>query len=317
MDVFTKLKEWLNKENDHLMMYEKGSRGIYSTKDIKKNDIIISIPEKYIIEYSKIKDNKLVNKLNNMNSMIALYLYQNFTKKKSFWKPYLDTLPNNLDEYIYYYDKKKLNSLKGTSILCKDIYNYDTHIKYIIEDSKIVYEYLNMKDKTYEEFYPLFLKCRIYACSRIFGYMKNNKDDFGLVPYADLLNHSQNYNTQWDFNDNTKCFEVIATKNIKANSEIYDSYGEKTNFELLLYYGFTVKNNIYSELVIKHKNEIYKISKKSINKNNILYRDPKFIDKLNAILEKHQNKIKEIKDQNILNIYNDEINIIKSIIKLI
>lgn len=67
MSTFLKLKKWLNKENDNLMMFDTGSRGIYSTKNIKKNEVVISIPNKYIIKYNEIKDDQLINKLNNVN----------------------------------------------------------------------------------------------------------------------------------------------------------------------------------------------------------------------------------------------------------
>lgn len=244
--------------------------------------------------------------------MVALYLYINFKNKKSFWKPYLDILPKNLEEYIYYYDKKKINNLKETSIMSKYEYNYNTHLENIIEDSHTVYNYLNDKSIKYDDFYPVFLKCRIYICSRIFSFIKDGTEEYGMVPYADLLNHSQNFNTKWDYNNKKNCFEVIATKNIKANTEIYDSYGQKTNFELLLYYGFTIKDNIYSELIIKNKNKILKISKKKLLENNIIIdKDSIFINKLKNILKKHEEKIKKIKDENIISIYNDEISIIK------
>jgi hypothetical protein len=43
MQSFDKLKEWLNVTNDAIYMFEKGSRGLYSKKDIKKNDVIMRI----------------------------------------------------------------------------------------------------------------------------------------------------------------------------------------------------------------------------------------------------------------------------------
>ena len=36
MDSFDKLRTWLKVKNDNLRMFEKNSRGLYSTKDIQK-----------------------------------------------------------------------------------------------------------------------------------------------------------------------------------------------------------------------------------------------------------------------------------------
>ncbi len=127
MNNFDKLKKWLQLSNDNLRMNKDGFRGIYSTKDIKKNDIIMKIPKKYIIQFSDINkgDNHIISeKLYNTNSLVASYLLEKSLDKESHWSPYLETLPEKLDEYIYYYDKAKLDSLKNTSIMCKGSYNF-------------------------------------------------------------------------------------------------------------------------------------------------------------------------------------------------
>ena len=325
MDKFSKLKLWLNMQNDNLRMYNKGSRGIYSINNIKDNEVILQIPSKYIIEYSKVSNNSISSKLYNSNSVLALYLLLK-SQKKSFWTPYIDSLPECVNEYLFFYDKEKLSQLKDTSLMFKNIFNYNEHLKNIVHDSKLVHEWLLKKNllkddflKIYKNFFKLFLKYRILVCSRVFGYIKNNKEETGLVPYADLFNHSQKSNTTWYFDDNLDCFILKATSDIKKNSEIYDSYGEKTNDELLLYYGFTIKNNKNSRLYIKDSNNIIELDYNT-KLSDIGYKESqkeKIIKKLKNILENHQNKIKEgtITDANILNIYNDEVSIIKKILK--
>lgn len=314
MDNFNTLKKWLKLDNDNLRMYKDGFRGIYSTKNIKENDIIIKIPNKYIIEYNKVHNKHLLNKLNNKNSLVATHILLESLKDNSFWQSYFDTFPKNLDEYIYYYDKQKLKTLKDTSIMCKGVYNFNKHMKNVIDDSKLIYKYLLKKNKLpeqiklYSDFYNLFLKYRIYVCSRIFGYVKNSNDELGMVPYADLLNHSAEPNTTWRYDDNMKSFIVVATKDIPKNTEIYDSYGNKTNVQLVMYYGFSIKNNIHSVLNFMHKNQLYELDHES--SKDILSKS--VIKKLSSILNHHTDLIKSgsINDHNILNIYNDEISII-------
>ena len=56
-----------------------------------------------------------------------------------------------------------------------------------------------------------------------------------------------------------KCFSDLSykltnnfSKDIKKNSEIYDSYGNKSNVQLIMYYGFSIKDNKHSKLNFMH-----------------------------------------------------------------
>ena len=96
MENFKKLKKWLNLENDHLEMYDRPMRGIYSKKDIKKGDYIVEIPSKFIIHYSDIKDSVLEEKLNNRNSDIARYLFSSVFAHEFGYSPRIQQFPNAL-----------------------------------------------------------------------------------------------------------------------------------------------------------------------------------------------------------------------------
>ena len=60
-----------------------------------------------------------------------------------------------------------------------------------------------------------------------------------LVPIADLLNHKKRPQTEWTFNVELNAFTLTATSDIPSNTPVYDSYGDKSNFEFLLNFGFT------------------------------------------------------------------------------
>jgi len=335
MENFNNLKKWLNKENDNLKMFEKESRGLYSIENIKKGDRIMEIPKKFILELTDIDDKNITKKLNNTNSYFAIHLLLESFKKKSHWMIYINSLPSNLDEYMFYYDEEKIAQLKNTSIMCNGTHNFLIQFNNIKEDSKILYKWvikkklLNKELLNYEDFFKLFLKFRIYVCSRIFSYNKDNIEENGMVPYADLLNHSIEPNTTWYYDNLKNVFVVEATKNINKNEEIYDTYGSKTNMQLLMYYGFTIKNNKLSELNLNHKKTLFTIGYNSNIKEIILNSCPidfsddikvskkSLIHKIKKILNHHTKKIKggKIKDNNILNIYNDEINLIKNVLQ--
>jgi hypothetical protein len=134
-----------------------------------------------------------------------------------------------------------------------------------------------------------------------------------MVPYADLFNHSDKPNTTWFFDDTKKAFIVMATLDIPKNREIYDSYGNKTNVELVMYYGFSIKNNPHSTLKFGYKGNLISLDK--YDKLQDMGSDKMKIVKL---LEKkrasHQCNLEKTDDENVKNLLLDEINIIKEII---
>jgi hypothetical protein len=51
-------------------------------------------------------------------------------------------------------------------------------------------------------------------------------DTHALVPFADMLNHDRTErNSDWKYNQQTNTFQIIATKSIRKQQQIVDSYG--------------------------------------------------------------------------------------------
>ena len=79
------------------------------------------------------------------------------------------------------------------------------------------------------------LKLRSLVGSRCFA------DDMDyMVPFADMMNHSNVNNIEWYFTSDE--FIMKASKDIEAHSELLDCYGIKSNYETFLHYGFVEKN---------------------------------------------------------------------------
>lgn len=81
----------------------------------------------------------------------------------------------------------------------------------------------------------LFLRSRLMVGSRGFTL---DKDLVTMVPYADMLNHSSHPNIDWKITDDHVILSTI--KEIKKGDECAHSYGTKTNYEHLLFYGMCV-----------------------------------------------------------------------------
>lgn len=321
MGSLNRLKKWLGIK-DTLKMFERDERGIYTTEPIKEGNIVIKIKSKYLLEYQQIYKIYSIDDIEEANSLVAFYLTKLFLDKDEFWSPYIDTLPENLKEFPYYWNEQELNYLKSTSFYSGVEINYPTYLETIQTDFDIIYQYNTensiIQNCSKDELWNTYIRFRILVGSRIFGYLKYGIETSGMVPYIDLLNHSGDQNTIWCWNDKLDAFVLIATRNINKGEELTDNYGVKTNIELLLYYGFTIFSNPASTLSFNLSEIDYTFSLQyDLMKLEQLETKYKYElkKKLEKIYSNHKNKISNVKNTNIQNIYEDEINIIKLLLE--
>jgi len=317
MGTLNRLKKWLGIK-DTLKMFERDERGIYTTEPIKEGNIVIKIKSKYLLEYQQIYQIYTIDDIEEANSLVAFYLTKLYLDKDEFWSPYINTLPENLKEFPYYWNVQELNYLKSTSFYSGVEINYPAHLETIQTDFDIIYQYNTVnsiiENCSKDELWNIYIRFRILVGSRIFGYLKYGIETSGMVPYIDLLNHSGDQNTIWYWDDKLDAFILMATRNINKGEEITDNYGLKTNIELLLYYGFTINPNSSSTLSF-NLNDINYTFSLQYDLMKLEQLETKYKCELKKKLEKiysnHKNKISNIKNTNIQNIYKDEMNIIK------
>jgi hypothetical protein len=320
---FMNLKKWLRKEKDHLYFIENTvEHGLCSNQDIEEGDIIISIPSTYMIEFTEIKNERLADLFTDINYHFVLFLYLQIQKKDSFWKDYINSFPKNMKNHSYYFTDKDIQLLNMTSF--KYLSKYKKKKREFNYNVKIMYDFLleteqlcESHKKKFHSFSDFILYLKTIVDTRAFEYIKNNEKTQGLVPYADLLNHSNEENSLWFFNDETDRFEIFALREIYECEQICLSYGIRKNIDLLTQYGFTIEDNSYNELCIQRP------------RTNLLvtftYRDSYLSitmdedkEELAKLLRKkymnHQKQIKKIKNKNIKQIFLDEIKIIKRLL---
>lgn len=320
MNFFEQLKKWLG-IIDSLKMFDRIERGIYSSIAIPKNKIIIKIKSKYLIEYQQINKIYPIEDIEEANSLVAFYLTKLYFDNNEFWLNYLNTFPKNVSEYVQFWSKEDLDQLLCTSI-CS---NHDINLDSFIESIEYDYQILNQYNKTNRiieytdenEFYQVYIRFRLLVGSRIFGYVKYGIETSGMVPYIDLINHSNEPNTTWYFDDSLDSFVLISTKDIGKCEEILDDYGIKSNVELLLYYGFTLYPSPKPLLRFCLNNQIYEFDEFTQLDNLDSKQLKEIKNKLVQINLSHCSKVKQIKNKTILNIYLDELFIIDKVLNLL
>ena len=69
------------------------------------------------------------------------------------------------------------------------------------------------------------------------------------MPFIELFNHDNEFNTDWGFDTIKKGFYLKAVKDIKIGEELTTNYGEINNINLFMDYGFTLDNNKFKNSI--------------------------------------------------------------------
>lgn len=88
-----------------------------------------------------------------------------------------------------------------------------------------------------------YLYLRSLVASRCFA----DGDTEYMVPFADMLNHSNDPNVEWEFKDDHFIMRTMCP--VKVTDELFDFYGPKSNYEAFLHYGFIPLNNTKLDVV--------------------------------------------------------------------
>lgn len=207
---------------------------------------------------------------------------------QDFFRSYLEILPLNLSQ-TYFWPIEKLNLLQGTDLLIitksniKDWFsewlqlmtnlNIDVESSYLDMQNNVddILTYINTNiDKLREgnldwkSFLAYLWSINIFH-SRAFPEIIFNENckslqQAFLFPVVDLLNHKSGTNVKWQYDDTKDNLVFIAQEfeSLKINDEIYNNYGEKSNEELLLLYGFVEEKNPFDKarLTLKFNDQI-------------------------------------------------------------
>jgi hypothetical protein len=80
------------------------------------------------------------------------------------------------------------------------------------------------------------------SMSRNFRVDINGTSNNVMVPFADMLNHDENFSIVYRYDNDKQGFRMEAFRDIKEGDEIIGSYGYKSSYHFLLRYAFIFKD---------------------------------------------------------------------------
>eukprot|EP00041_Stephanoeca_diplocostata_P029746 m.886023 g.886023 ORF g.886023 m.886023 type:complete len:553 (+) comp23623_c1_seq8:168-1826(+) len=271
---FTRFIDWLQKEdvdmkNVEIASFGEHGNGLRATKKVNKDGHLLTIPLKLMMstdtaERSRIADimktDKLVSGMQNV--ALALHLLSELGQgDKSFWAPYISTLPATYSTPLYY-SMEELKVLQASAVYDQIAGLYRNVVR------QYAYLYKALKDKEMQKALGLASAMEFtfedyrWAVSAVMTRQNRipingaGADGGGptfalaLIPLWDMINHDNGYVTS-RHDPAAQQTECSAMADVEAGEQIFMFYGERPNAELLVYSGFVMQDNPHDYMVIK------------------------------------------------------------------
>ena len=225
------------------------NRYVLAKENINKNEILLFIPEKVLISKLHVNVNRKCNEAYGFQEdhdydCLVYFLTIDKYNSSSMFKPYYDYLPKiDKNDFIISLTKEEIKKYDKTGIIdgLHQFYHFfNLSLEPVEEKLKIFAKKQKIK---YEQILEEFLINFILVGTRNFGRPDYFADFSTLVPYLDLLNHSDKNNTHWYYDEIKSGYFLIAVKDIKKSEEVTDSYGKYFNSYLFQTYGFVIPGN--------------------------------------------------------------------------
>jgi len=246
---------------------ESSGRGLLARRDINDGDELLRIPFKLCLTgraaRKALGSDALPEGTNEYLAIACHLIYEKFVMaERSFWKAYLDVLPEvNEVNPTFTWKDEDLNFLAGSPVIAatkslqmKLRREYDA----LLGDSEtgLIAKFPDRfpaEHFTYENWEWAFTM--LFSRAIRLRSLKQG-EALAMVPYADLINHSPfskayidaRQSGDWLFKTGDEEVILYADRGYRRMEQIYISYGPKSNAELLLLYGFAVERNPFNSV---------------------------------------------------------------------
>ncbi|XP_050540715.1 actin-histidine N-methyltransferase-like isoform X2 [Daktulosphaira vitifoliae] len=263
-----KLTKWATKygavlNGVEVQLLNEGVYGMKAKQGLKTGDSIVIVPKSLMITEENITSSPLRKlhaqdmMLRNMpNVALAIFILVELLRndKKSFWYPYLSTLPESYSTPVYF-DVPDLEALKGSPTfesalkLNRNIARQYAYFKKLFQLSNDPASIILKESFTYE-YYRWAVSTLMSRQNTIPSSDNSSETVNALIPLWDMFNHhSGNLSTDFVKTDNVcVCY---ADRDYSADEQVCIFYGVRTNADFLVHNGFVYTDNEHDALKIR------------------------------------------------------------------
>lgn len=260
---------WLTSQTDvklsqkialHDYSEENGGRGVTATGDICKDDLLFSIPRTLLLSWqnSTLKERLILDDLaalGDWNLLILAMLYEN-GMTQSRWREYLKILPSTFSTPMFW-SSAEVAELQGSTLRQKigreeADESYRTIIQPILQRNPDLFDPAKCGLDQFHRMGSLIMAYSFDSPLEPSAKQSAN-DEFSsddseeeegesfekvMCPLADLLNADSQQNNARLFYQHDS-LDMRATQAIRAGQQVYNTYGDLPNSDLLRRYGYT------------------------------------------------------------------------------
>jgi histone-lysine N-methyltransferase SETD3 len=227
-----------------------GRRGLCARAETPAGAALVEVPLRCIITTEVAQASDVGQRIAasgieppSSQSVIAAFLLQEKGRGRSFFAPYLDALPASYPDMPSSFGKAELSLLRGSFTLAKIAQRRASLAR---EHQALCYHVRELRAFSLAE----YVWARTAIMSRIFGIVVEGKKTEGLVPMADMCNHSTVRETSWAYHDDAGAFRTTALQPFRPGDPIFEHYGRKCNSRFFVNYGFALDDNEDNEAVV-------------------------------------------------------------------
>eukprot|EP00276_Gloeochaete_wittrockiana_P008005 CAMPEP_0184644264 /NCGR_PEP_ID=MMETSP0308-20130426/1017_1 /TAXON_ID=38269 /ORGANISM="Gloeochaete witrockiana, Strain SAG 46.84" /LENGTH=351 /DNA_ID=CAMNT_0027072701 /DNA_START=444 /DNA_END=1499 /DNA_ORIENTATION=+ len=176
-------------------------------------------------------------------------LYERSLGDRSFWAPYINILPDSVDLTIFWPEDVVIKLLQGSPALTAtrrlraqvDAAWNDIRTVLLPQFPKL-FPSAVFHQTSFEWAFSMVVSRAVFLQSR---------NCIAMVPFADMLNHSDASNKFLYFDPRAKSVRLRANRDYEPGEQVFVSYGQKSNAELLVGYGFAIRDNLYDSVELE------------------------------------------------------------------
>ncbi|XP_067408867.1 N-lysine methyltransferase SETD6 isoform X2 [Emydura macquarii macquarii] len=225
--------------------------GMLAREDLQIGEVLFTIPRAALLSQHTTSIRSLLEKdqvsLESQSGWVPLLLslLHEYTASSSHWRPYLSLWPdfNSTDHPMFWPEEERVRLLQGTGILeavDKDLANIQ------LEYTSIILPFMESHLDIFDpQLHTLELYQRLVAFVMAYSFQEpldeEDEDEKEpnppmMVPMADILNHVANHNANLEYSQ--ECLKMVTTQPICKDQEIFNTYGQMANWQLMHMYGF-------------------------------------------------------------------------------
>uniref|UniRef100_A0A3Q4BU77 N-lysine methyltransferase SETD6 n=1 Tax=Mola mola TaxID=94237 RepID=A0A3Q4BU77_MOLML len=206
--------------------------GMQATDEIKEGEVLFTIPKSALLHQGTSKVSAVLEKGDYSSNFNVLTV-----------RPPVSTLLHHLPRFAQNRERDAL--LRGTGIseaVNRDLANIRREYMDVVLPFITKHPHLWSPDT---HTLGLYMQLVAFVMAYSFQEPQEGEDDDEeeaasppmMVPMADMLNHVSNHNANLEFTPD--CLKMVSVRPIQKGEEVFNTYGEMANWQLLHMYGFT------------------------------------------------------------------------------